>query len=381
MKARLAHFALTAALYASAGLLLPGCHETRANPNPQAAQNSATSVSSDSGYIAAPGANGIATTTVQASEVPNYLQLPAQIEADPTRVVHVYPPTGGRIVEMKVRPWDSVKQGQTLAILESSDLARAVADYHKALIDNDVKQEALERAKYLYAHNAIAQKDLQQAQGDSQVAEAEVQAARSQLQVFGVNPDGAAAQLRVVAPRSGIVLDIGATQGEYSNALSAPQPLCTIADLSTVWAVGDIYEKDLTAARPGEAAEVTLDAYPGQKWSGRVSAVSDAVDPNTRTLHVRVVLDNAHTRLKPAMFGTIRLLQSTSKEVVLPSAAVIRTGSMAYVFVAQGKGRYQRRNVTLGPTLGPSVEIENGITAGDKVVTQGALLLRDAAGN
>lgn len=381
MKARLTHFSLMAALSVSAGLLLPGCHETRANPNPQSAQKSATSASSDSRYIAAPGANGIATTTVQLSEVPNYLQLPAQIEPDPTRVVHVYPPAGGRIVEMKVRPWDYVKQGQTLAILESSDLARAVADYHKALIDDDVKQKALERAKYLYAHNAIAQKDLQQAQGDSQVAEAEVQAARSQLQVFGVNPDGAAAHLRVVAPRSGIVLDIGATQGEYSNALSAPQPLCTIADLSTVWAVGDIYEKDLTAARPGEAAQVTLDAYPGQKWSGRVSAVSDAVDPNTRTLHVRVVLDNAHTRLKPAMFGTIRLLQSTSKGVVLPSAAVVRTGSMAYVFVAQGKGRYQRRNVTLGRTLGPSVEIENGVRAGDTVVTQGALLLREAVEN
>lgn len=381
MKARPAHLLLMAALCVSAGLLFPGCHETSADPNQQSARNSATSVNSGTGHVAAPGASGIATTTVHLSEVPNYLQLPAQIEADPTRVVHVYPPAGGRIVEMKVRPWDYVKQGQTVAILDSSDLARAVADYHKALIDNDVKQKALERAKYLYAHDAIAQKDLQQAQGDSQVAEAEVQAARSQLQVFGVNPDGKASQLRVVAPRSGIVLEIGATQGEYSNALSAPQPLCTIADLSTVWAVGDMYEKDLTAARPGEPAQVTLDAYPEQKWSGRVSAVSDAVDPNTRTLHVRVILANPHTRLKPGMFGTIRLLRSTTRAIVVPSVAVIRRGSMAYVFVVQGQGRYQRRNVTLGRTLGPSVEIENGVTAGDAVVIQGALLLRGAVGN
>ena len=362
------------------GLVLPGCHETRANQQSARAQNSATSAASEAQYVA-PGASGIVTATVQLSAVPNYIQLPAQIEADPTRVVHVYPPAGGRITEMKVRPWDHVEKGQTLAILESSDLARGVDDYHKALIDNEVKQKALERATYLYAHSAIAQKDLQQAQGDAQTAEAEVQAARAQVRVFGMDPDHAGAELRVAAPRSGVILDIGAAQGEYSNALAAAQPLCTIADLSSVWAVGDIYEKDLAAARPGEAAQVTLDAYPGQLRNGHVSSVSDAVDPNTRTLHVRVVLANPGTQLKPAMFGSIRLRRSTRTGIVVPSTAVIREGSEAYVFVGEGNGRYQRRSVTLGRTLGASLEIVSGVRAGDTVVTQGALLLREAAGN
>lgn len=365
----------------SLGLLLPGCHETGAKQNSAPAQSAVNSASSDAEYVAAPGAAGITTATVQLSAVPNYLQLPAQIEADPTRVVHVYPPAGGRIIEMKVRPWDQVDKGQTLAILDSSDLARAVADYRKALIDSQVKQKALERATYLYAHSAIAQKDLQQAQGDAEMSEAEVQAARAELHVFGMDPDHAGAELRVVAPRSGVILDIGAAQGEYSNALSAPQPLCTIADLSTVWAVGDIYEKDLTAARSGEPAQVTLDAYPGQMWEGRLSVVSDAVDPNTRTLHVRVVLANPATRLKPAMFGSVRLLRSTTKGIVVPSTTVIHEGNMTYVFLSKGNGRYQRRSVTLGGTVGESVEIENGIQVGDTVVTQGGLLLRGAAEN
>ena len=362
------------------GLLLPGCKGSTASQDSAAAQNSASNAAPDADYVA-PGAGGISTMKVQLAPVPNYLVLPAHIESDPTRVVHVYPPAGGRIVQMEVRPWDHVEKGQTLAILESSDLARAVADYRKALIDYDVKERALQRATYLFAHSAIAQKDLQEAQGDAQMAQAEVQAARAQLQVLGVDPNHAGTQLRVAAPRSGVILDIGAAQGEYSNALAAAQPLCTIADLSRVWAVGDIYEQDLTAARPGEPAQVTLDAYPGQTWNGRVSVVSDAVDPATRTLHVRVVLENPGTRLKPAMFGSIRLLRSTSKGIVVPSTAVIREGSMAYVYVGRANGHYQRRTVTLGRTLGSSIEIENGVQAGDTVVTQGALLLREAAEN
>jgi cobalt-zinc-cadmium efflux system membrane fusion protein len=367
-----------AALCLCLGILLPGCRKTNAN---QAPAQSATGSSASSAENVVRGTSGIATITVQPTDIPAYLEVPAQIQADPTRVVHVFAPAGGRITEMKVRPWDRVEKGQPLAILESSDLAHAVADYHKALIDDRVKQKELERATYLFAHNAISQKDLQQAQGDAQMAAAELEAAREQLQVFGMNPDNAGAQLRVVAPRSGVVLDTGAAQGEYSNALSAAQPLCTIADLSTVWAVGDIYEKDLTAARLGEPARVTLDAYPGQTWNGHVSAVSDAIDPNTRTLRVRVALANRGTRLKPAMFGSIRLLRSTDKGIVLPSTAVIREGSMAFVYVAEGNGRFQRRSVTPGRTLGESLEIESGIRAGDTVVTQGALLLREAAQN
>ncbi|MGA9885012.1 MAG: efflux RND transporter periplasmic adaptor subunit [Candidatus Acidiferrales bacterium] len=329
----------------------------------------------------APNASGIETMALTESDVPDYLELPAQIEADPTRVVHVYPPAGGRIIEMKVRPWQWVKQGETLAILDSPDLSRAVADYQKALADLQVKQEALKRAEDLLAHNAIAMKDYQQAQADAKSAGAELEATREEIRALGMDPANASAHLRVAAPRSGVILDIGAAQGEYSNALAAAQPLCTIADLSSVWAVGDIYEKDLTAARPGEPAQVTLDAYPGQAWNGQVSVVSDAVDPSTRTLHVRVVLANPGVRLKPAMFGSIRLLKSTSKGIVLPSTAVIREGETAYVFVADGNGRFQRRSVILGLTLGSSLEIESGVKAGDAVVTQGALLLRDTADN
>jgi cobalt-zinc-cadmium efflux system membrane fusion protein len=326
-----------------------------------------------------PDAKGIQTMTVKAAPIPEYLDLPAHIEADPTRVVHVYPPAGGRIVEMKVRPWDRVEKGQTLAILESSDLSRAVAEYQKALADNEVKQKAVTRSEDLLAHHAIAERDYQQAQADAKMTEAEVAATREQIRVLGMDPDHASSELRVAAPRAGVLLDVGASPGEFSNALAAPAPLATVADISTVWAVGDLYEKDLSAAKAGEQAQVTLNAYPDRHWAGRVGVVSDAVDPTTRTMHVRVVLANPDGRLKPAMFGTIRLLRTSTPGILVPTSAVIREGNNSYLYVGKGNNRYERRSVTLGRVFDGSLEIVKGVNAGDTIVSEGVLLLRQAA--
>jgi membrane fusion protein, heavy metal efflux system len=347
--------------------------------NVQAEANQPAS-STDSEYVAT-DAKGIQTITVKSSAVPDYLELPAHIEADPTRVVHVFPPAGGRIVEMKVRPSDHVEKGQLLALLESNDLSRAVADYHKAKVDAEVKQLALTRAQDLLAHHAIAEKDYQQAQGDAKIAQAEMEATAQLIRVFGMDPDHASTELRVVAPRSGVILDIGASTGEYSKSLDAPQPLCTIADISTVWALGDIYERDFAALKMGAEAQVTLDAYPNQHWEGRVGVLYDVVDPATRTLHLRVVLENPDRRIKPAMFGSIRVLRSSSTGILVPTSAVIREGNEAHVFVSKGNGRFERRAVKLGRALDRSIEILSGVNQGDSIVSEGALLLRAAAQN
>jgi membrane fusion protein, heavy metal efflux system len=326
-------------------------------------------------YVA-PDSQGIQTMTLHPAAIPEYLDLPAHVEPDPTLVVRVYPPAGGRITQMKVRPWDRVEKGQTLALLESGDLARAVADYHKAEADNQVKQSELVRAQDLFAHFAISQRDYQQAEADARMSQADLQSAREQVRVFGMDPDQASSQLLVSAPRAGVVLEVGAAPGEFSQALASSAPLCTIADISTLWAVGDVYEKDLAAARSGEPAQVTLDAYPGQTWAGRVSIVGSAVDPVTRTLRVRVVLPNPEGHIKPGMFGSIRLLRSSQQGLLVPPSAVIREGNDVFIFVARGNGRFERRSVTLGRSVDGSLEILSGVKPGETVVSQGALFLR-----
>ena len=355
---------------------LSGCGDSSGS-----AQSSAPSSvnGASSGEYMAQDAKGIETMVVRQTTIPEYLDLPAHMEPDPTRVVHVFAPAGGRITEMRVRPWDRVEKGQVLAELESSDLARAVADYHKALVDNQVKQNELARAQDLLNHKAISEREYQQAQGDAQQSAAEVEAVREQIQVFGMDPDHASTQLLVKAPRQGVILDVGAAPGEFSQALSAAAPLATVADITTLWAVGDIYEKDLAVAKSGESAEVTLNAYPGQMWTGRVSVVSSAVDPTTRTLHVRVILPNADLRIKPAMFGTIRLVRSTAQGISVPEAAVVREGNDAYVFVSRGNGQFERRAVKLGRSIDGNLEILGGLKVGETIVSQGAVFLREAS--
>ena len=367
-----------AALAGACLAALLGCSSSKSDAARDATTAAQGPSSSASTEYFAPDTKGIKTVTVQKTSVPDYLDLPAHIEADPTRVVHVYPPTGGRIIEMKVRPWDHVNKGETLAIIESGDLSRSVADYHKAAADYEVKQKELARAKDLYEHNAIAEKDYQQAQADALSSQAELTAARDQIRVFGVDPDHATSQLTVAAPRSGVILDVGASLGEFSKSLDAPEPLCTIADIDTIWAIGDIYESDLAAAKAGQDAIVTLSAYPGQHWSGHVSVVSDAVDPATRTLHVRITLANPGERIKPQMFGTIRLTRAVAQAILVPASAVIREGNDAYVFVAKSPGRYERRGVTLGRTFASSIEIAKGLSPGETVVSEDPLLLRAA---
>ena len=360
----------------AAVLALAGCG-SGSNTNATAPPPASAAAAPDGEYIA-PDAKGVQTITVGQAPIPDYLELPAHIEPDPTRVVHVFAPAGGRIVEMKVRPWDHVEKGATLALLDSSDLARAVADYHKARVDNEVKQKALTRATDLFEHHAIAEKEFQQAQGDAQMSHAEVDAAREQIKVFGMDPDQATTELRVAAPRSGIVIDIGAATGEFSTALSAAAPLCTIADISEVWAMGDMYERDFTSAKPGEAAQVSLNAYPGQHWSGRVGVVSGEVDAATHTLHLRVVLPNPDGRIKPAMFGSIRILRSSTTGILVPASAVIREGNHSYVYIGTSSNHYERRDVTLGRTVDGSIEVVSGLRVGDTIVSEGALLLRSA---
>jgi membrane fusion protein, heavy metal efflux system len=242
-----------------------------------------------------------------------------------------------------------------------------------------VKQQQLTRAQDLLGHGAIAERDFQQAESDAQAAQAELASAREQIRVFGMDPDNSSIELSVVAPRGGVILDVGASTGEYSKSLDAPQPLCTIADISTVWAIGDIYEKDLAAAKAGQAADVTLNAYPDRHWTGRIAVVSGAVDPVTHTLHARVVLENPGELIKPAMFGSIRVVRSTSLGIFVPASAVIREGKDSYIFVAVGNSRFMRRSVTIGRVTDTSLEILNGLNPGDTIVSDDPLLLRSAA--
>ena len=355
-----------------------GCSRQGAASASATESSHASSGSSD--FVLPANPRGVTIVQVKSERLPDYLQIPARIQADPTRVVRVYAPVSGRLISVEVRPAERVSQGQTLATVASSDVAAARQAYQQAVADDTVKKQGLARSQALYEHHAIAQKDYEQAQADFQVSRAALESARERLELLNVGTDGSSDQLIVKSPRSGVVISLGAAAGEFSKSLDNSDPLCTIADLTTIWAVGDVYEKDLASVKVGEPAGVKVDAYPAQTWRGRIAAVASVMDPITRTLSVRVVLPNPGLQLKPDMFATIRLVRAVRPFVLAPSQAVLREGTSDYVFVQKSPGRFERRLVTLGQdTDGNQVEITSGLVAGDTIVVEGADLLRVAA--
>jgi membrane fusion protein, heavy metal efflux system len=349
---------------------------SRATPGRAAVPDSAPPPSD---FVLREDVRGVATAAVEAASVSDYVDVPARIAADPTRVVRVYAPLSGRLIAVQVRPSDAVEQGQVLAVLASSDVAAARAAYRQAQADAQVKQQALERSKLLYENHVIALREYQQAQADARSAAAAFESAVERLQLLSVDTAGSSDQVAVTAPRAGVVIDLSAAPGEFAKSLDNANPLCVIADLRSVWAVGDVYEKDVARVPVGAATEVTVNAYPGEIRRGRVTAISSTVDTATRALKIRVELDNPGLRLKPDMFALIRVVRAVRVAVLVPAAAVVREGTSAFLFVQTAPGHFQRRTVSLGGEAeGNQVEVTSGLAVGDRVVVEGAELLRAA---
>lgn len=321
-----------------------------------------------------PGASPVRYVKVTQQAVPETLDLAAKVAADPTKVVRIFPPASGRVLSIAVKPGDHVRRGQTVAVLSSSDVASARSDYLKANIEAQRATRAMEREKVLFEHGAVAEKDYIDASAQAESARAELARASERLTLLNVSPSGTSDRVPLVATASGVVLDVSAAPGEYSKSLESANPLLTIADLSTVWIVGDVYEKDVAKLARGKQVTVTVQAYPGRQWSGHIDSISGALDPATRTLKAWLVLANRDQRLKPEMFATIHVRTATHQALVVPAAAIIRGGSATYVFV-NNSGKPEQRTVTIGQTIDGKVEILKGLHNGDEIAADGAELL------
>ncbi len=348
-------------------------------PAADAAGRSAPPDPPQTGIAVPDDAAGVRTAAVTSRAVNDPLVVAARIQADPARVVRVFAPVAGRVIEMKVHPGDHVRQGDALAVVESSDLASARADYQKAKVAADKAARALERATILYENQVLPEKDYFEAKADAETSRSDLKRSADNLRILGVDPDEAGSVITVRAPRAGAILDVGAAPGELSKSVDSPAPLCTVANLDAVWVVGDVYEKDLANLPADGSVEVSVSAYPGETWHGRIASLSDTIDPNTRTLKVRVTLPNANHRLKPEMFASIRVLRPAADRVVIPPSAVLRDGPVSSVLVRQPTGRYERRSIVIGQITDGGIEVTKGLQPGDVIVVEGAALLRGGA--
>lgn len=296
------------------------------------------------------------------------LRVTGTVSPDISRNVPVISIATGRVLEVRARLGDTVKQGQILMRVQSADMSAAFSDQRKAIADEQLARTQLDRAKLLYDKGAISLNDLQVAQDTEDKAKVDVENTTERLRVLGGSIDHPAPIVDVRAPVSGVITDQQVTTAAGVAGLGSPNPF-TISDLSHVWILCDVYENDLANVRLGENAEIRLNAYPDRVFTGRISNIGPILDPNIRTAKVRIEVVNPGL-MRPGMFVTATFHGKTKETVAsVPATAILHLHDRDWVYVPlQGK-KFRRTEVASGNMLPAGMqEVKSGISPGQKVV-------------
>jgi cobalt-zinc-cadmium efflux system membrane fusion protein len=301
------------------------------------------------------------------------------VAADVSRSYAVNALSSGRVVDVKARLGDDVQKGQLLLTMTSPDMSQVFADYQKFQAGAALAKSQLDRARLLYSHGATPQKDLDVAEDTYNRANIDTQAAEEHIRLLGGDPQRASSLIEIHAPVSGTIIEQNVTSAAGVKSLDNSPNLFTIADLSNVWILCDVYENDLAHVHLGDRAEIELNAYPDRRLAGRVANISKLLDANTRAAKVRIELPNEAGILRPNMFATIHFVaQGTATRTVIPSSAVLRLQDRDWVFVKLDGPRFRRTEVQAGPVNADKTQqILSGLRPGDQVVTAALMFDRE----
>lgn len=317
------------------------------------------------------------------AEMRDSLRVPAQVELNQQRVAHIGATVTGRIIEIKAVLGQTVRRGQVLAVLDSTELAQAQAAYLKAASQVNLRRLAADRARRLFEAGVLANAVLQEREGQLHEAEVDLRSAADQLRVMGMGEEVLARLDRektihsttpVVASLDGTVIERKVTLGQVVQPADA---VYTVADLSRVWLVAEVPEQQAHWAREGDEARADIPALPDHKITGKLIYVADLVNPETRTVTVRMDIANPHRHLKPQMLAALLIRKQGEQQLVLPDSAVIRDDNRDHVFVETAPGHFELRPVRLGDSEGEARQILDGLKPGEKIVVQGGFHLNN----
>ena len=315
-------------------------------------------------------------TAALARPTTSELVVTGAVTPDVARNVPVVSLASGRVVAIHARLGDTVKKGQLLLTIRSDDVAGGFGAYRKAVADELLARKQLNRAVDLYAHGAIAQQDLEVAQDAAEDAKVTLETATEHLRLLGNDPDKPMGIVDIVAPTTGVITDQQVTNAATVQAYSSPSPF-TISDISSVWIICDVYENDLSTVRVGDTAEITLNAYPGRPFKGKVSNIGAILDASIRTAKVRIEVQNPGM-LRLGMFAKATFRgQTTEMHTVVPASAVLRMHDRDFVFVPAPDKKFRRVEVVSGDVLTDNAnlqEIKSGLKPGQEVVTNALVL-------
>ena len=311
------------------------------------------------------------------------LNATGSVNPDISRELPVLSLANGRVVAMRVRLGDTVRKGQPIMDVQSNDVAVAFQTYVKAVNDEHLARITLERDKGLFDKGAIAQTQLEAAQTAEDDARTDLKASEQQLRILGVNKDAPGDSVTIYAPTSGVVISQNATAaGAAGITYAGANGSLTIADLSHVWVICDVYENDLASVHLGEEAEIRLAAYPDRVLKGTIGDIGAILDPSIRTAKVRIQVPNPGNLLRLGMFATVTFQSAKQAPVVaIPSDAVLHLHDRAFVFEpVDTAGNFHTAEVKTGrPLPGNLVEVVAGLSLGQQVVANALELQNTAA--
>lgn len=328
----------------------------------------------------APQLSSLKVTAVAEAPMPLTGPMNGRISYDENVTARVSSPVAGRVVGSHVEIGDHVKRETALVEIDSPDFAGAEADWRKGQADEVFKKLAFERARNLLENQVIARKDYEAAQADYRQAMAETK--RASLRMRNLHASGNEnGRFALRAPVSGIVADKQINPGQEVRP-DLPNPLLVITDINRLWVIVDLPEHDLAGVHPGQALSVETDAYPNQRFAAKVEHIGLALDPETHRIQVRGTIANLEQKLKPEMFARVTFLADGDKKgVQVPNTSLVADGLYSYLFVERQPGVFEKRRVNIALKGHDSSFIDRGIAGGDRVVTEGALLLNSEVGS
>jgi cobalt-zinc-cadmium efflux system membrane fusion protein len=326
----------------------------------------------------------IQIVAVQATSLPRLLRLTAAVAFNGFLTTPVITQVSGPVSRIVVAPGENVRTGQPLLYVSSPDFSQLLATYLKTRDAYQLADKSYVRSKDLFDHRAIAERDLEAAESARVQAGADLGAAEQSLRIVGITqPDTVVgkpvrSEIPVLAPIGGEVVERLVAPGQVIQA--GTSQVITISDMSSVWVLANLYQKDLPYVHLGDAVTITTDAYPGTEFHGNISYLAAALDPTTRTLQARIDVANPAGKLKKDMFIAALVRAGTiANALTVPNAAVLRDAeNQPFVYRVTANNQFARRPVTVGETTGGDTQVTSGLAPGDRIVGDGSLFLQFA---
>jgi cobalt-zinc-cadmium efflux system membrane fusion protein len=321
----------------------------------------------------------ITTSAVEARQSGDGVNLLGEVTVNEDAYAQVGAPISARVLAINASPGQRVGKGQQLAVLQSAELGKARSEKTTADARLQLAQQTLARKRRLAGERIVPQRDVQEAEAAVASAEADARASRATLQALGSGDEMAdSSQLILRSPISGTVIERTALRGQLADPA---QPLFKIADLRTVWFNVHAFERDAVRLQPGKMAKVTLPALPARNFQGKVTLIGRSVDPSSRTIPVRIDIANADDALRPGMSATAWVPFGTAAQqiITVPVASVQRIENDWYVFIPRTADTFEMRQIGRGRDLGGEIEIVKGLKLDERVVVDGAFLLKAEA--